>query len=426
MNFPETPSSLPGSPPPRLSRADRSRRRRHAQLAVPQDSEGRAALLANLTHRSYPTYELFVYAAACGALLGLGYFLDSQALLIFGILIAPLLLPWVGLLLATVTGSLRFFFETLMALLLSAAIVFVIGLLSGFVARPFMPRTFNEAFLHSRLWWPDLLVLAIGAAILTVSFVRSESKPFLPNVMLAYEFFLPLAAGGFGLGAGLHEVWPFGVLVFFVHFAWACMFGLLTLAALRFMPSNLQGLVFSGAVAFVLLILLVVLMSGGNWSPTFALQSPGGTPTAAANANLPPDASAPGLQSSPTPLIETLTPTVSLTDTPSAASSDVTETPAASPTVTLTFEPTPVYAQVLAPRQGGAVLRDTPGGKGITVLDNFEYVQVLPETQDVDGYTWVHVIATHGGNQIEGWMAEPYLAQPTPVRTLVPAASPTP
>ena len=55
----------------------------------------------------------------------------------------------------------------------------------------FLPRTFEQAYVHTRLWWPDLIILALGAVILTVSFVRSESKPFLPSVILAYEFFLP-------------------------------------------------------------------------------------------------------------------------------------------------------------------------------------------------------------------------------------------
>lgn len=423
MNFSTPPASPQEPSPPRPGSVSRARRRRRAQLIVPHDAEGRASLLEGLSRRAYPTYEIFVYAALSGALLGLGYVLDSQALLVFGILLAPLLGPWIGLLLATITGSRRFFFETLMALLLSALIVFLIGALAGLAARPFMPRTFNEAFLHSRLWWPDLLVLAIGAAILTVSFVRSEAKPFLPNVMVAYEFFLPLAAGGFGLGSGLGEVWPFGLLVFLVHFAWAGLFGLLTLVALRFMPTTLQGFAFSALVALVFVVLLVVLMSGGNWSPTFALQS-AGLPTqvgAAPNPATTPLASS-GLDS-PTPLIETSTPMDAFTATALSPTAASTELPP-SPTITMTIEPTPVYAQVLADR-GGAVLRETPAGKGLTTLENFAYVQVLADTQEVDGYTWLHVIASVNGVQMDGWMVKSALSIPTPARTLVPAASPT-
>lgn len=421
MNF-STPPTSPHAPvPPGPGTVSRSRRRRRAQLTVPQDAAGRASVLESLSHRAYPTYEIFVYAAFAAAVIGLGYILDSQALLVFGVLVAPLLAPWIGLLLATITGSGRFFFETFMALLVSAVIVFLIGSLAGLASRPLLPRTFNEAFIHSRLWWPDLLVLAIGAAILTVSFVRSEARPFLPNVIVAYEFFLPLAAGGFGLGAGLPQVWPYGLLVFLVHFAWAGLFGLFTLVALRFMPTSLHGFAFSAAIAIVLVMLLVVLMSGGNWQPTFALQG-APLPATAATSTPAPTQALTSFLDSPTPLVEPPSPAPQST----ATLSEFTATPPpVTPTITMTIAPTPIYGQVVADR-GGAILRETPGGKGLTVLDNYAYVQILPETEDVNGYTWLHVIASPNGVQIEGWIAKPYLSVPTPARTLVPAASPTP
>jgi hypothetical protein len=408
-------------------RSLRSRRRRRGQLVLPKDAQGRAALIASLTHRAYPTYELFVYSLLCGAILGLGYVLDSQALLLFGILVAPLLSPWVGLLLATVTGSLRFFFETLMALLVSALLVFMIGGLAGLAARPFMPRTFNEAFAHTQLWWPDLVVLAIGAIILTISFIRSEAKPFLPSVMLAYGFFLPLSAAGFGLGSGIPGLWPNGLLVFFVYFAWASMFGLLTLVAMRFLPSTLQGFLLSALVAIVLLATLVLLMGGDGPTASFALQPPGATQTAVPvvspsptiHANLPPVSPA----GSETPVVAPATATAAVHPTPVPLTLEVTLPPTSSPTVTLTIEPTPVYARVHVGRGGGAVLRETAGGKGITVLDNYSIVQVLPETQDVAGTTWAHVIAVQGGNRLTGWIVQLYLDVATPAPNWVPSAT---
>ncbi len=431
MTVPDPSFSTPGPANPlpgsRSSRQPlpRSRRRRRGQLAIPTDAEGRAALIASLARRSYPTYELFLYALLCGAVLGLGYVLDSQALLLFGVLLAPLLSPWIGFLLATVTGSARFFFETLMALFVSAVLVFAIGGLAGLAARPFMPRTFNEAFMHSRLWWPDLIVLALGAVILTISFVRSEARPFLPSVMVAYGFFLPLSAGGFGLGSGLPDVWPHGVLVFLVYFAWAGMFGLFTLMALRFMPGTFKGFFMSVVLAIILVATLVILMGGGDWTSSFAMQPPASAsiPVASAtvNANLPPILPA----RSATPAVDTATPTAALPPTPVPLTLEVTLPPTASPTITLTIEPTPVYARVRVDKGGGAILRTTPGGKGITVLDNFSIVQVLPETQNVSGTTWAHVIANVAGNRMDGWMVQLYLDVATPVPNWQPSATPT-
>ncbi len=115
-----------------------------ASLLSTRDAEGRAEILHALAHRAYPSYELFVFALLCGAILGLGYFFDSQAVLIFGILLAPLLTPWIGLLLSALTGSTRFFFETLAALLISSFLIFLGGLIAGFAVRAVLPRTLNR------------------------------------------------------------------------------------------------------------------------------------------------------------------------------------------------------------------------------------------------------------------------------------------
>src|SRR5512138_1001706 len=92
----------------------RARRRRAQRRAYfPTDEAGRAELFSHLARRAYPSYELFVFSVISGVILGLGFFLDAQALLIFGILVAPLMTPWIGISLATIAGSARFFFQTL-------------------------------------------------------------------------------------------------------------------------------------------------------------------------------------------------------------------------------------------------------------------------------------------------------------------------
>src|SRR4029453_17031456 len=125
--------------------------------------------------------------------------------------------------------------------------------------------TFNEAFVHSHLWWSDLTVLTIAAILITISFVRSEDRPYLPSALFAYELFLPLCAAGFGLGSGVSELWPQGLFVFFVHLAWGTVFGLITLFFLRFYPTSMGGFVFTGFI-FIALIAIVITYTGfGNW-----------------------------------------------------------------------------------------------------------------------------------------------------------------
>ena len=205
MSYSETSSQPHPEQTPEFVSARARRRRAMRRAQFPTDEAGRAELFAHLVRRAFPSYELFVFSFVSGAILGLGYLFNAQALLVFGILVAPLLTPWIGTTLSIVAGALRLFLQTITALLISSLIIFLGGWLAGFASRAFQPLTLNEAFIHSRLWWPDLIVLTFGAILITISFVRSEDRPYLPSALLAYELFLPLSAAGFGLGSALYS-----------------------------------------------------------------------------------------------------------------------------------------------------------------------------------------------------------------------------
>ena len=194
-SFPEEPVLPEGfTPIGDLSHLPRARRRRARRMLVPLAANERAAMLDNLARRAFPSFEFFLFAFLCGVILGAAYLLNAPALLMVGVLLAPLLTPFVGMLLATVTGSWRFFFLTLGVLLVAGALVFLTGALAGFAGRLWDNLPFNYARIHAQLWWPDLLVTALGAALLAISFVRSEQKPILASVILAYGVFLPISA----------------------------------------------------------------------------------------------------------------------------------------------------------------------------------------------------------------------------------------
>jgi hypothetical protein len=420
---------------------------------IPADAEGQAVLISSLAKRAYPSIELFVFALLCGAILGLGFLLDSQAVLLLGILLTPIMIPWVGFLLATLTGSMRFFIETSMALLISAILVFVGGLLSGFGARLFLPMTLTNLYFHARLWVPELIVLVVGAVTLVASFVRSEEKPFLPSVIIAYSFFLPVSAAGFGVGSGLPGVWPQGILVSLVHFALASVIGLLTLFVLKLRPSQ-GGYLFSGFVLLVFAGALIFLMSPGgrpqNGTETPAAFTPTNPPAAlpTLTPSLPPVSTNTQFASATPVVIQESTPTgVSATPTPTIAGTstfagtatatplsvtpvpltlNVTLPPSETPTITLTVEIQPIIGRIAAKEGGGANLRQTPNGKYLMTLDNGTIVEVYPDFKTVNGVTWVHVFVTRNGQRVEGWLLESVVSYATPEPNFAPSFTPTP
>jgi hypothetical protein len=423
MEHPET-IPQPENEPTQEFVSARARRRRALRRAYfPTDEGERAALFTHLAKRAYPSYELFIFALVAGAIIGLGYFLDSQSLLIFGVLVAPLFTPWIGLSLGIVAGAGRMFTQTFFALLISLSLSFLSGVIAGFATRVFpQPRTFNEAFLHSRLWAPDFFVLAVGAILITLSFVRSEQRPYLPSALVAYELFLPLCAAGFGLGSGVEGLWPAGMMVFFVHLAWATLFCILTLFILRFYPTSLGGFSFTGLILILLIAWLGISTGVLDWVRIqTGLSAPPPAPTSQATPTLP---LVPTITSTPQPLTAVIgVATTTASDTPTLRPT-TTIPPTQSPTFTVTAEPTPIIALIRASEGGGAFIRERPGGLVLATLGNGSTVTIIPDDiQEVNNVVWVHVFAIVNDVRVEGWMIQAVLVTATPVPDWQPSAT---
>ncbi len=408
--FPEQPV-LPDdfTPIGDLSSLPRARRRRAQRMLIPPGASERAALLEGLARRAFPSLEFFLYAFLCGTILGAGYLIDlrsnSQALILLGLLLAPLLSPWVGLALATITGSWRFFAQTLGGLAVAVLLVFLTGGLAGLAGRLWLPIPgFSQLYVHSHLWWLDLIIVVLGAALLTLSFTRSEQRPILPSIMLAYGLFLPLSAAGFGLGIGMPEFASNGLMVFLTHLTLATLVGGITLAIMRFRPARASGYILPvliGMASFVAVIMLTGLTAvirDGITNARYQVPTPVALPSLTV-----------GPPQSPTPT--------------APAPSD---TPASTPTP----EPTASYAVIGAETGGGATVRSEPGGGTvITVLLNGYIVQVLPDIQSAGTVAWVRVRLADG---TEGWVLQTVLHAATvtptsaPSPTLTPSQTPTP
>jgi len=401
VSFPEeTPLPEGFIPIEEAGRLPRARRRRARRMLVPPGADDRAILLDTLARRAVPSFEFFLLALLCGIVLGAAYLLDSPAVLLLGILAAPLLTPWVGLTLATQVGSWRFFFLTVGAMLVAGSLVFVGGMLTGMAGRLWLPLPLFYANIHSHLWWLDLFVVALGAALLVITFVHSEQKPILPSIMVAYGLFLPLSAAGLGLGIDAPRLWPDGLLVSLVHLALAMLVGSIVLGVLHFKPVRAGGYFLSIAITLASLAALV------TFTGAVALVRDQILATAR-------------WMSTPTPTTLALPSITGTTNSRGTATRSPTPQPSATSLPTDTLVPTPSYAIIASPELGGANVRTEPGGGSlITTLLNGTLVQVLPEIEPVGSVTWVRIRLTDGTG---GWVLQTVLA----AATLTPTPSPT-
>ena len=144
MSHSETSSQPHPEQTPEFVSARARRRRALRRAQFPTDEAGRAELFNHLVRRAFPSYELFVFSFVAGAILGLGYLFNAQALLVFGVLVAPLLTPWIGTTLSIIAGALRLFLQTITAFLISALVIFLGGALAGFASRLFQPLSEAE------------------------------------------------------------------------------------------------------------------------------------------------------------------------------------------------------------------------------------------------------------------------------------------
>jgi uncharacterized membrane protein len=382
------------------------------------ESNEKAVFLDQIARKTLPSFDFLLFSLLAGAIIAGGILLNSPTLFFLGALIAPFLGPMVGLSISSVIGSGWYFLQALMGTLLGGVLVFIPGMLAG-LASPLLPGlSIDQSLLHARINWIDLLVLTLGILLSTLSMVRSEQKPVLPGVILSYGLYLPVGIAGFGLSLALTgtltALWPSALFTFLFYTSWSIFLGMVTLGFVGIRPHSFFG------YAFAILILVICLAVGLRLG-TFQLSSadvltPTSTATSQVIAAIPSNTSQPtsvtysNTISSPQPL-KSVTPTLTpvITSTPTH-----TLVPSLTQTQTLTPDPTPVWA-IVSPVQG-AYVRAEPDytAQIVDTVMGGSLVQVLPDTQNVEGVIWAHIITN---SNIEGWIVQAILVTATPIPT---------
>jgi len=396
MNIPQT-QQYPDDP----EKLPPARRRRARRLLAPLNADERADFLTKLAHRTSPTFDFFLFSIISGVLIGFGLLINETAILVLGALLAPMMAPFIGISLGTVIGSTNFFFRSLAGFLLGSLLVFLVGVIAGYVTKYWSPTDFSITHYYAQLSWPNFLLLAVGAVVTSIGIVHYERTVNISSVALAYELYIPITVAGFGLTGGIPNLWPDGLVVYSVYLAWGVLIGAFTFAILGFRPLTLFGYTLGGVVILLSVILLIGLSGAGA--------------VIGANVGLP--TKTPTITATPVPPTATLTPThtpipPTATYTPTQTPIPPTATHTATNTATLT--PTPMFAVIDAGEYGGAFVRVEPAGEIIGLVANGTIVQVFADTQEAEGTIWVRVITPNGLN---GWMDQVLLVQPAPIPT---------
>ena len=372
-----------------------ARRRRQQRLVAPLDPGDRAQLLDELALQMTPPADFYLFSALAGLVIGMAILVDAPALYVLGALISPFMAPVIGLSLAVMVGSVRYFIRSLGGFLIGSLIVFIIGMLAGYVTPAFPQLHFSQAVFHAHFSWADFLLLTLGAVLTTYLAARNpQAKPLVASAALAYELYIPLCVAGFGLASGSPGLWPDGLVVYAVNLAWVALIGMLVLLAVGLRPSKLFGYSLGSTILLFAVITLIAL-SGFSAAVSTQIAMPPQTSTV-------------------TPTF-TFTPIPSSTPVPPTPSHTPTQTPVPSATLTPTISPVPTLAiaKINAKELGGANVHTKPQFMApvIRILANGWSVEVYPDAMRSEGVIWRKIRMADG---VEGWIWESLLITATP------------
>lgn len=385
------------------------RRRRRPNRPSPEPVVNDREKVTQLLEKATPNLDLFLLAFISGIIMGIGYLLDSNTILMFGIFMTPFLGPWIGLTLSSMIGEIKLFKLTAGGLFTSLFIAFTASAIVGFIARLMDPvGTTIQVYYHSHLYLSDLFMVVVGTILLALRFVQSKTQPIIPSLMLSYGIFLPLSVSGYGLGFGAIDLFINGILVFFIHLAVSLVIAFVLMLYLGFKPRVVNEYFLPGSL---ILISVIILFTFNGLSQSMPAQAQEPTPTVVKSST--PNPVAISDLATETPVLlptPTVIPTQTETTTPKPTSLP--------PTLPPQTENTGVYGKIMAYGSDGIIIRKTPDGAGITTIENDHTVELLPDDPVlVDGQEWVHVLVIRQTDTLDGWVDKAYIIFGTPTFT---------
>jgi uncharacterized hydrophobic protein (TIGR00271 family) len=218
-----------------------------------------------------PDADFFVMIGLSATIAALGLLLNSPAVIIGAMLVAPLMSAIVGLGLGVVQGDLRLLrlaaSGTLRGMLLAIAVSALVGLvgrLTGLIVPGAIPNA--EILGRTNPSLIDLgIALASGAAG-AYALCRRDVSASLPGVAIAAALVPPLAVVGIGLALGDGRIAGGSLLLFFTNLIAISAAGGLVFLGLGFRPEleiQSRARVFAGGVVSVVMLLLAVTLPLG-------------------------------------------------------------------------------------------------------------------------------------------------------------------
>lgn len=227
----------------------------------------RVEVYTRVRRSARPDVDYFVMIGLSAIIASYGLLQDSSAVIIGGMLVAPLFTPILGISLSIVRGDiqlLRLAIEsTLKGIVLAIAVAILITVISPLktVGSEITARVSPNLF--------DLVVALASGAAGAYAIARKDVAASLPGVAIAAALVPPLSVFGIGLAIGQAQVAGGGGLLFLTNLVAIVLAGAVTLLLLGFRPTERgerearlrRGLVVSLVLLIVIAVPLAILFA---------------------------------------------------------------------------------------------------------------------------------------------------------------------
>ena len=224
----------------------------------------RTQVYVRVRRSARPDADFFILITLSAMIAALGLLLNSGAVVIGAMLVAPLMSPMVGVGMATVLGDTRFLRLSLGAVLRGMLLAIAVGALSGLLR-------LNEPLTAELLARTQPNLLDLGVALFAglagaYALTNSDAAAALPGVAISAALVPPLATAGIALSTG-HFTESLGALLLFTANFVAIVFASVLVFLTRgFRPTPAQKArqavrLRTVRVAMVMLVVVTVLLS---------------------------------------------------------------------------------------------------------------------------------------------------------------------
>jgi hypothetical protein len=363
-----------------------------------------------LKRRLRINFDYYLFSAIFFILLAIAIFFDELALYMLAILFAPLQTPLLIFCFNATWQSFDRWVNVLFAWVFNFVSLFLVGYLLGLVIQQIPNKDIFVWRFFTEFSWANFVLITIGTGLTFFIIQRNPNQNVLvANIAIVYSLNLPLVSAGIALASNEFNLFVQTILNFLILWLFSVCIGFGMILLSKLSPYRTRIIVFS-----LLFLGLSLLMLYIKFLPKNPLQTEG-SPASIEVVEV--WTSTPELiptETNNSVMTLDLSPTPEPSNTPVVVkSATALVPPTMTPTITLTPLPTPVWAQIQASEGNGANIRSEPNFSAsiVRTVLNGTLIQVLPDTVETDGNTWVLIRLE---DSTEGWIIRDLILSATP------------